>query len=147
MFGLFGRKKKRFNDEEANQLNQLFRQFRETLPKTILEAQRLCVSGARDEGLDLLMSCLKSGIPIVGFRDPAILVVVSELSLRSYEGGKNGEGLHFETLRWVIHLRGLGLSDSEKNFIWSGADSSILPDADVRGYHAVDQGKIEHMVE
>jgi hypothetical protein len=146
MFGIFA-KRKRFSDEEADKLNEIFRQFREGLPGTISESQRLCTSGKRDQGLELLMSCFKSGIPIVGLRYPMMLVIVSELSLRSYEGGRNGEGLHFEALRWVMHLRNLGLPDSAKRFVWSGADSVLHPDDDVRGYYAVDEGKLERMVE
>ena len=146
MFGLFG-KKKRFSDEEADKLNEMFRQFRESLPKAISEAQRLCTSGKRPQGLELLMSCFKSGVPIVGFSDPLMLAVVSEFSLRNYESGNSGEGLHFEILRWVMHLRNLGLSASGKKFVWSGADSGLCPDNDVRGYYAVDEGKLERMVE
>ena len=146
MFGLLA-KKKRFSDEEANTLNEIVQQFRQALPKAIFEAQRLCTSGKWDKGLDLLMSCMKSAIPLVGFSDPIMLAVVSELSLHSYQCGRYGEGLHFETLRWVMHLRNLELPNSAKQIVWSGADSALHPDEDVRGYYAVDEGKLEDIVE
>ena len=93
------------------------------------------------------MSGMKSGIPMIGLKDSMMLVLVSELSLRSYENGQPSEGLHFETLRWIIHLRHLGLAEPAKKLVWSGADPELRPDGDVRSYHAENQEEMERLVE